>query len=208
MATVAVDVDDTLYSFTDAARDRLADLAFDSGDEALTHCAYSDWPEWSTPPRLIGVDAWLEIIDYTHQDDEILSREPFRGSVETVEAIAEEHDVVYLSSRREKCYPATYEWLFEKCGFPVGPLTCTSHDKSEALKHCQYIIDDRSFTLVRFVYDYDWKNTHGSRNEEKARKAFSLLTQHNRALSDVPGIYLAPTWAGIRHYLEREGVIS
>lgn len=208
MATIAIDVDDTLYSFANAARQVLTRRAFESGDKVLRTAAYIPWEEWRTPPDLIGVDAWLDVIAETHQDNSILMQDAFPGAYETLTAIQDSgHEIIYVSSRDAKCEPATAKWLFYINDFPQGALTCTSHDKREALRQSQYLVDDRPFTLVNFVTDFNWKNAHGSENQEKARKAFGLVTEFNRNLTDVSDIYLAPTWDGIHDYLVREGVI-
>ena len=64
---------------------------------------------------------------------------------------------------------------------------------------CQYIIDDRPKTLVEFVYDSNWQ-----KETTPARKGFGLFCEYNRALTDVPGIYLAPNWTLLEKYIEEK----
>lgn len=209
MATIAVDVDDTLYSFSNLARTILADEAARTGSDVLKAAAYAPWTQWRTPPDMMGVEEWLRIIDLAHEEEMILDQEPYPNSVTICHQLASQHEIVYVSSRNTERYDATLQWLNE-CGFPEGVLTCSGHDKTEHLKLCQYIIDDRPSTLVRFVYDYDWINKHGSNNSAKGRIGFGLQTEFNGALTDVPNIYLAPpmNWLLLRHYLIKTGVLT
>lgn len=63
------------------------------------------------------------------------------------------------------------------------------------------MIDDRSKTMVEFVYDFDWHEEYRNRIPAMPRKGFMLKTDHNRSLTDVPGLYLAPNWSGLRRYM-------
>jgi hypothetical protein len=211
MAFVAVDIDDTLYSFATLARQVLADEAYSRDDEVLKRAAYAPWTQWRTPPDMMGEDRWMEIIALCHDENKILEQTPFDHAVDVVTELAQHHEVVYVSSRAAERFDVTDKWLKDS-GFPHGVLTCSGSDKVEHLKRCQYLIDDRPSTLVRFVYDYGWiADGHclkdGEFIESKQRRAFGLMTEFNAALTDVPRISLAPNWSLIRHYLKKKEVL-
>lgn len=208
MARIGVDCDDTLYSFTALARNVLAKRAAESPNTQYMGAAYALWPEWRTPVDLLGLGTWLDVIDECHSDDAILAQIPYPGASEALWELAEQgHELVYLSSRNERCHTATSYWLGAS-RMPDGVLTCTGHDKTEHLAQCQFLVDDRPSTLVRFVYDFDWKNRFGSQNGKKERKAFGLMTDFNRSLTDVPGISLAPNWNLLRHHFIKSGILG
>lgn len=205
MSKVAVDIDSTLYDFMPPMRQAFLDLALERGDkESYFRGGYQSWVEWRSPTDVCGLDAFVEALARVHSDDVILSRQPFDHAVEVTNEIAEEYDIVYVTQRNSSCFEATWEWLMES-GFPEGDLKLTDSDKSEALVDCQYLIDDRPKTLVEFVYDPLWRPVA---TDVGSRKAFGLLYEYNRALTDVPNIYLAPTWWGLKFYLIEKGVLS
>jgi hypothetical protein len=207
MAKIAVDVDDTLYSFTALAREVCAEQAEETGDKVLERAAYAPWTEWRTPPDLLGLDKWLDIIELCHDDDMILSREPYPSSQDVLYELHDQgHDIRYVSTRATEREGATNEWL-NLNEFPPGELYCVGQDKSEALRECRYLIDDRPKNLIQFVYNTGWGEDH---TEEEARIGFGLMTEFNRALTDVPRIYLAPpaNWRLLRHYLQKTGVLE
>jgi hypothetical protein len=112
--------------------------------------------------------------------------------------------LLYVSNRDPSTTRVTEEWLIDQ-GFPIDvqEVICTMKDKKELIQNCRYLIDDRPKTLVDFVYDYEWR-----RPNVPERKAFGLMFEYNRALTDIPNIYLAPTWGGLRYYLEDKGVLD
>jgi hypothetical protein len=128
---------------------------------------------------------------------------PFKNAVTTLRKIfSAGNDIIYISNRSDSAYDATYEWL-QAHGFPQAKsLVCTTENKRPFIEDCQYIIDDRPKTLVEFVYDYDWQRHEwdGRLN----RVAFGLFCEYNRALTDVPGIYLAPNWTLLEKYIEEK----
>lgn len=68
------------------------------------------------------------------------------------------------------------------------------------------MIDDRVKTVVEFVYDHDWHDR--SRGyPDSARKAFVRVAGYNSGLTDVPGLYLAHTWKGLRRYMAKVGLL-
>lgn len=208
MAYVAVDIDDNLYSFTDLARQVLADQAVKTGDNLLKVAAYASWPEWRSPPDILGLDRWLDIIEICHDDDMILSQDPYPGAADVLAELAAQHMLVYVSNRSTERQGSTQDWL-NKHGFPSGRLVCAAHhDKRTYITDCQYIIDDRPKNLVDFVYDYEWKFKHGS--QQNPRLGFGLSTEYNAGLTDIPGIYLAPprNWQLLRHYLVKTNVLK
>jgi hypothetical protein len=215
-ARIAVDVDDTLYSFARLARNVMAEEGYRTGDARLIAGAYAVWPEWRTPPDMVGLDTWMHIIDLCHDEDMILEQTPYDDAAETLwELHRQGHELLYISNRNTERTRATRQWLINS-GFPIGTtltriphteLICTAEDKKPYVADCQYIIDDRPKTLVNFVYDIDW-HPQVLPEPPGPRKGFALMTEFNRGLTDVPGIYLAPTWQGIRYYMERKGLLE
>jgi len=154
----------------------------------------------------------MEVLDIVHSPDVILAQTPYPLAKEVLDDLVKQHDIFYISNRDEKAAGATEEWL-SHWEFPEAELIAMMDDKQPYLSECQYLIDDRAKTLVQFVEDFNWKYTYGSistpdSDGSNERKAFGLLFDYNRALTDVPNIYLAPTWAGIRYYLEKKGVLD
>lgn len=230
MTRLAIDVDDTLYSFANLARQVLADEAIKRGDRNLERAAYASWDEWRTPNDLLGTETWLEIIAITHQPETIMSQVPFPGAAEILsELVKAGHDLTYISNRDPSTFHATAVFLHAN-GFPLHygachreeesgvawdslndgtadglvetSLICTSKPKMPFIADCQYLIDDRPKTIFEFLADRTWDPAQGE------RKAFSLITPYNRALTDVPGVFLAPRWSLLRTGLAREGVLD
>lgn len=206
MTIVAVDIDSTLYDFETPCRQKFLELGVSTGDKSLFRGAYVPWVEWRSPADACGLEKWIEVINLVHDDDMIASMIPFEGAVDTLTALAEQHRLLYVSNRATERYAATADWLFSN-DFPDGKLVCNDHhDKRDAITHCQYLIDDRPKTLVEFVFDYHWRAKHGP--NMAPRKAFGLMFEYNRALTDIPNIYLAPSWNGLAHYLTDKGVLK
>jgi len=199
MSKVAVDIDDSLYDFGGLAQEMIIQLATETNDKRLQKAAYSTWNEWRTPNDVLE-DEWQTIIDMCHRDHVIRSQMPFKNAVTTLRKIFDMgNDIIYISNRSEDAYDATNEWL-QMHGFPQsGSLVCTTEDKASFIYDCQYIIDDRPKTLVEFVYDSNWQE-----ETTPARKGFGLFCEYNRALTDVPGIYLAPNWTLLEKYIEEK----
>lgn len=206
---IAVDIDSTLYDFATPARQAFLDLAIKHGDkEEYFKGGYQSWVEWRSPGDVCGLEAFMEVLDIVHSDDVIAKQAPYEGASDVLwELYDEGHEMFYISNRDEKAGLATEKWLQDN-EFPSGELIVTMDDKQPYLSECQYLIDDRAKTLVQFVEDFNWKWTYGSLDNPVSRKAFGLMFDYNRALTDVPNIYLAPTWAGIRYYLKKKGVLS
>jgi len=266
MARIAVDIDSTLYDFSTLAREGFLRLARERGDDTLKRGAYHPWTEWRSPTDASGVQAFLDVLDYCHDNDVILEQVPFRGSAETCQALASEgHDLLYISNRRVESTEATEQWL-KKWDFPLSEdeheLKCLMDEKRDHIADCQYIIDDRPRTVIDFVYDFDWEtkmreqanrirrlgpdegdplyeeamdalgvcldlyyaekdnteafeNLHAIQAEaaeayisKTRRRAFVLAYPYNQNLTDIPHLYLAPTWAGLNDYLVGKGVLS
>lgn len=266
MAKIAVDIDSTLYDFSTLCREGFLRLARDRGDDTLKRGAYNAWTEWRSPVDASGLQPFLDVLDYCHDNDVILSQTPFLGSVETCQALADEgHDLLYISNRRVESTDATEEWLY-RYEFPLSDdrhqLLCMMDEKAEHIADCQYIIDDRPRTVIDFVYDFDWEYRLRERaaritrlgpvegdpfyeesvaeldkvlalyydgkdqseafeqlyavNQKAAddyvsknrRRAFVLAYPYNQNLTDIPHLYLAPTWAGLNDYLVGKGVLS
>jgi uncharacterized HAD superfamily protein len=202
MAKIAIDIDNTLYDFGSEIREVFFDLAVEEGDKNLLRGAYHAPFEWRDLSDLFEWEVVDKAIQKVH--DAALDQVPYKGAVRVVQRLGEKHDIKYVTSRYEHHYKATDTWLFEN-GFPQGELICSTHDKSDHLVDCQYLIDDRVKTLIEFVTDHGWENYHFEKDE--ARKAFSLWHHYNRNLTDVKNIYLAPTWRGLEYYLEKKDVL-
>jgi len=217
MSKVAVDIDDTLYDFNELAQEMITKVAIREDDKEMQKGAYSSWNEWRAPKDAIDAEFWSSIIDMCHQDYMIRSQMPFKYSVTVLRKIASAgHEIVYISNRADSTYDATKEWLVSH-GFPQPTsLICTSEDKAPFIADCQYLIDDRPKTLVEFVYDHKWKeeineivNLASDVNMNLPhtrfnRVGFGLFCEYNRALTDVPGIYLAPNWTLLEKYIEEK----
>lgn len=213
MKNIAIDLDDTILDFNELARQILSAEAVRTGDAQLKAAAFSEWNQWRVPPDLIGMKKWLEIISMCHDPEVIDKRIPYPDAPETIwELVNSGNKITYISNRHGDCYESSYKWLL-KNDFPVEDngasmttkLICTQENKMEHIRECQYIIDDRPKTLVQFVHDFDWKNKHGSNNNP--RKAFGLMRPYNSSLTDVPGIYLAPSWKLLREFLVEKELI-
>lgn len=201
MSKIAVDLDSTLYDFETPMRQAFFDLAVETGDEDYFKGAYASWDEWRSAADLCGFDAFKEALDRVHADEIILTRTPFEDAAKVLTSLYHEGcEFVYITARDEKCHDATEQWLSEN--FPQGSLICSHEDKVSQTFDCRYLIDDRTRTMVEFIY----RSGEGGW-EPGTRKVFGKMYQNNRNLTDIPGIYMAHTWAGIAYYLEREGVL-
>lgn len=207
MSRIAVDIDSTLYDFCALACQTMGEMAEERGDERLRNAAYSTtWTEWRTPIDLAGEEAWADVVERCHSASVILRQEPFPGAVEALWDLAHAgHEIVYVSNRDSSTYGPTKAWL-QKQEFPcpgewygdVAPeLLCHTDDKLASIRDCQYLIDDRPKTLVGFVNG----DARGDWGRSIERKAFGLVMPYNRNLTDIPGIYLAPSWPLLSAYL-------
>lgn len=210
---LAVDLDDTLYSFTQTAREVLVDLAIARGDETLMTLASASWSEWRTPAAMIGVENWFEIIERCHRPEVILDRQSYFGASDTLwDLVDAGHTLTYITSRDSQCEDATARWLQDN-EFPFDPegtatLMCQYFpSKAEHIADCQVIIDDRPHNLIEFVYDFAWQYQHGSENHEMQRFGLGLLSEYNRSLTDVDRIHLVPNWINLRHVLLEKGLL-
>lgn len=222
MATVAVDIDDTLYSFGDLAREMICSEAVRTGSDRLMNAAYAPWSDWRTPPDIMGMEEWIRIIGLCHTPEMVTQQMPYQGAYDALWRIIEAgHSITYISNRDPDLYGATELWL-NMHGFPAHTgwdsfgqdlkhrvkLICTNKDKAPLIADCQYIIDDRPKTLVNFVYDFNWKNKYGSNNLSMKRLGFGLHHEYNAGLTDIPGIYLAKSWTLLDKFLVEKGVAA
>lgn len=204
MAKIGIDIDDTLCSFTDQARSLLANWPDAIYADRARQAAYSPWTQWRMAADLCD-GFWQDVIDKCHEPDMIMANQPYPGAVEVIQALHKRgHHLFYISNRHPSRHEPTAAWL-EKNGFPMDTLLCTYDAKLPWIADCQYLIDDRPKTLVEFVYDYNWKNYHGSENQSKARRGFGIMTPANQSFTDVPKVYLAPNWKLLRRYLALKG---
>lgn len=200
----AIDIDSTLYDFSVPAREAFLKLSETTGDKSLLRGAYSSWVEWRSPADVCGLEVWMEVISMCHSPEVILCQTPFAGAVDTLQALVKEgYGIMYCSTRSEEAAEATREWLAQE-GFPLGDhveVRCTMEDKAPHIAECQYIIDDRPKTLIDFIHSRDWDESKGK------RKGLALIYEYNRALTDIPDIFLSPTWAGLAGWLTRKGFL-
>lgn len=217
MATVAVDIDSTLYDFDTLAREAALALWLETGDEIYRKGIYYSSEDWRAPAELMGFEHWVEgVIGRCHDDEMILKQEPFPGAVDTCRALLDAgHSLIYISNRATETERATNAWLDENDFLPPNSkskVVITTGDKRPFIKDAQYIIDDRLKTCVEFVYDYEWQFTFGERGAVKGernrdRRAFVLKYPYNQNATDIPGLYVAPTWAGLNVYMHRKGLL-
>jgi hypothetical protein len=210
LAKVAVDIDDTLYDFGIKIREEFFKMAIEYDDRELLKGAYAPHLEWRSLSDSLSEEIVSEAIDRVHADESILIQTPYEYCVDTLWNIKDSgHEIIYISSRKEKSHMATWEWL-SYWNFPDATLEnvlCVQSDKAPYLLYCQYLIDDRPNTVADFVGNYTWRKSHGN-SPEKQRKAFGLWFPYNQALTDLKNVYLAPSWFGIEYYLKRKGVIT
>lgn len=214
MTKIAIDIDSTLYDFDTPAREACFRLWKETGDEDFKKAAYHTSGEWRSYPDILGLDKWLDVIDLVHSPEAIANMEPFSGVTDVVQELFDAgHQILYISNRSADTLNDTYGWL-DDWGLLGGPndkaeLVVTSGSKAPYLASYQYLIDDRVKTVVEFVYDYDWTNRIGSNaSDNRKRHAFVKGYSYNINLTDVPGCSVAPSWDGIRHYLEKEGLLT
>lgn len=218
MATIAVDVDSTLYDFETPSRDAMLKLWQETDDPAYKEGAYHPWTEWRSPADVLGVEKWLKAIAVVHEDDSILSMLPFPGAVETCQSLIDEgHRVIYITNRAAHTEAATRQWLVDHAFLPEpdrinAKLVVTEGDKGPFMQNAQYLIDDRLKTCVEFIHDYEWQLDFGQRGHVKGarnrdRIAFVKAYPYNQNATDIPGLILAPTWAAINVYLVKKGLL-
>lgn len=217
MATIAVDIDSTLYDFDTLAREASLKLWQETGDEDYRRGIYYSSEDWRAPAELLGFEKWVnQVIGRCHDDEMILKQVPFNGAVETCQALLDAgHSLIYISNRKTETEDATREWLVNNAFLPPdqdAKLVVTEGDKRPFIREAQYLIDDRLKTCVEFVYDYEWQFVFGQRGVVKApmnrdRRAFVLKYAYNQNATDIPGLYVAPTWAGLNVYMHRKGVL-
>jgi hypothetical protein len=211
VAQIAVDIDSTLYDFETAAREAMLKKYYETKDPAYKLGVYHPWTEWRSPADAVGLKRWLTAIEVCHQADIIMAQVPFPGAVETCRALTDYgHSLLYISNRAEGSLDATSSWL-EANGFlhEGAEVVATSGDKKPYMVGCQYLIDDRLKTCVEFIHDFDWQIVNGPRgtNPSRERKAFIKGYPYNQAATDIPGTYVALTWAGLNEYLVSKGVL-
>lgn len=199
VAKVAIDIDETLYSFDNAVRNAFFDLAEKYGDRSILRMAYSNNHEWR---NLVDHDAKIafEAIERVHSNQDRYI--PFPDCIRVVNLIyVSGHEIKYVGSRKGIHKNITEQWL-DMNEFPRGDIICADPKLSKAahIEDCQYLIDDRPITMLDFLNDPEWIGAQ--------RKAFALWRPYNQNLTEVANIYLAPTWRGLEHYLRRKEVIT
>lgn len=198
---IGIDIDNTLYPFDALLKETFINLAREKGDKEYFAGAYAPHVEWRSPSDALGSEIFKEALSVTHSPSVILQQVPYKDSLKVVEQISTYHEILYISTRKEDAKESTIDWL-NRWDFPNSSSLICSNEKIQYLENCQYIIDDRVKTLVEFLYDRGWPRS------SPQRKAFGLLFDYNRNLTDVPNLYLAPSWNGIQYYLEDKGVLE
>ncbi len=152
--------------------------------------------------------------------------------------VEEGHELLYISNRATESEAATSDWLFNWDFPQHTNLVVTMESKTPYLAGCQYLIDDRPKTCIEFIHDLSWENDRlysasnsylrgdsilgefldtgyrgidrfNSWHESKfKRRAFMLMYPYNHNLTDLPCLYLAPTWSGLNEYMVGKGVLS
>jgi hypothetical protein len=203
MPRFAVDIDSTLYPFETPAREAFQKLYDESGNREYLKGLYHPWTEFRSPADVCGIDTWMRVIEMCHKPEVIEAQVPYPGAAETLKDLADHgYELLYISNRSPEAAKATQNWL-EKWKFPLynADVHCLMEDKKPFIAECQYLIDDRPKTLIQFIYDKDWDESRGK------RKGLALMFDYNRALTDIPDIFLAPTWAGIASWLVRKNLL-
>lgn len=206
MTKIAVDIDSTLYDFETPSREAMLKLWKATKDDAYKQGAYHPWTEWRSPADVLGLERWLKAIALCHSADVIEAMRPFDGAVETCQALSEAgHELMYISNRASETELATTNWLYNN-GFTddTTSVVVTSGDKAPFMRDCQYLIDDRLKTCVQFVYDFEWRRDF----QDLDRKAFVKGYPYNQAATDIPGLYVALTWAGLNEYLVKAELLD
>lgn len=206
MANIAIDIDETLYSFDDAVREAFFEMSIEADDKSIRKGAYSLNQEWRNLTDVLGAELALEAIDRVHS--KTINQIPFKNAPEVCVKLGQAgHTIKYVTSRKDEYQTNTEKWL-KFWEFPKGEVICSTHDKTEHIRDCQYLIDDRPKTIIEFITDFTWRLSYGSQNKERERKAFGLWRPYNHNLTDVKNVLLAPTWSGIEFYLKRKGVLD
>jgi phosphoserine phosphatase len=109
---VAVDIDDTLYSFSQLAREIFSEMAIERGDKRMQRGAYCYWGEWRTPTDMSDPETFMEVIDRCHTNSNIMAQTPFRGAAETLKELKEQgYELLYISGGRRKLrQPPSHGW--------------------------------------------------------------------------------------------------
>jgi 5'(3')-deoxyribonucleotidase len=201
LSKVFCDIDNTVYPFDSLARRIWIELAHEKEDDALMRGAYMPWVEWRSPKDVCGQEIWEDVIARCHSDRHILNQVPYKNCVRTLRKLAKNHDIVFISDRRQGAESVTRKWL-KQWGLPFQELICT-HQKEIHWGTGDILIDDRPRALTDFVYSFSYQLRHS-----KPRKGFALLTDYNRNLTDIPYIYLSPNWFGLEKVMLEQELID
>ena len=176
---IAIDIDSTLHHYWDvlseASKRRFGvELPY---DEQLT------WGITRLKPKQLEV-----CIADTHDDEAILSAEPYDGAVEAVRRWHEAgHFIQITSHRAERCHAATADWL-ALIGLPHDELWC-SYDKVARCRELGIgvLIDDSPVNLERAI-------EHGIR-------AATILHPWNREVCETEEVVCAEDWPSLERLL-------
>lgn len=204
METVAVDIDDTLVPFSDKIREEFFNLAIESGDKKYLKGAYADFNEWRGMSDLFDMKTMLGVFSRVHEKQ--WEDKPYPNASGVLRELAKKYEIKYVTCREERFREHVRTFLFGSW-FPKGELVILDpfvHDKKEAIQDCDILIEDRPKTIFEFL-----KMDEGIKSNiiSGERIVFGLWKSHNRNLTDIPNVYLAPTWRGIQYYMKKKGVL-
>lgn len=177
---VVVDIDSTLYCFLSAFQRSAARAGISVPDPV--HIT-----EWSAmEPYFSDFKNFLACVEDAYSFETIDANEPYPGCVDALHKIQDSgFEVAYYTDRAKRMEQATYDWL-KAWDFPSIDNLHVCADKRNDLRQIgtkvATVIDDRPRTLI-------W-----SRYVLGLEKVFTLQHSYNRNLSDVPGVFIEPSW--------------
>lgn len=184
---VQVDVDSTLYDssalFAEVAR---AHYEVDLPVESNNWHGYFDYA---------SAETLVKIFRKSHSKEYVAQQEPYSGSVEVLESLADRgHDIFYVSDRHPQAVSALREWL-DTHGFLQNnhERVIVGKDKRQWMRDVRpdIVIDDRVRTMMMARF-------------ELGATVFSVAQPWNTNLyKEVDGIYICKDWAEIGSEIER-----
>jgi hypothetical protein len=181
---IGVDLDSTLYCFLSAFNRSALDLHGVEGP--VPH----DVTEWNAiEPFFDDFRDMLQCFEHAYSLENVELNVPYAEAKESLERLAGlGYEIEYFTDRPDTSASATEAWL-EHWDFPSRHNLNVCADKREVLRarnmELATLIDDRPRTLVFARYELGMENV------------YSLKHSYNRNFSDIPGIHLADTWAGL-----------
>jgi len=174
---LAIDIDSTLHPYWD----QLAAIAQRRYGVALPYEQQFTWEIPQLEPAQLKA-----IVEETHNAENVLRAQPYRGAVETIAHWHQQGHFVHITSHRATdAHNHTSQWL-ERIGLPYDELYC-SYDK---IARCvelgiDVLIDDSPVNLLKAV--------------EAGITAATLQHPWNQ---DLEQVISAPDWPALREKLE------